>query len=64
MIDKAQKALNGIDYQRLSNAQRGQYNNAKLMLTQAEEQLKASNYEMARNNAEKAGRIAAELGGR
>ena len=64
MIDKAQKALSAIDYQRLNHPQRGQYNNAKLMLTQAEEQLKGSNFEIARNNAEKAGRIAAELGGR
>jgi hypothetical protein len=64
MIDKARKSLDGIDFQRLNNGQKGQYNNAKLMLTQAEEQLKGSNFEMARNNAEKAGRIAAELGGR
>ena len=64
MIDKAQKSLASVDFQRLNKAQQGQYNNAKLMLTQAEEQLKGSNFEMARNNAEKAGRIAAELGGR
>jgi hypothetical protein len=64
MLDKAQKALNSVDYQRLTNAQRGQYNNAKLMLTQAEEQLKASNFDLARNNAEKANRIATELQGR
>jgi hypothetical protein len=64
MIDKAQKSLSGIDYQRLNKPQKGQYDNAKLMLTQAEEQLKGSNFEVARNNAEKAGRIAAELGGR
>lgn len=64
MIDKAQKSLSSVDFQRLNTAQRGQYNNAKMMLTQAEEQLKGSNFEIARNNAEKAGRIAAELGGR
>jgi hypothetical protein len=64
MIDGAKKALNSVNYQRLTNAQRGQYNNAKLMLTQAEEQLKASNFDLARNNAEKANRIATELQGR
>ena len=64
MIDKAQKSLYSIDFKRLNSAQQNQYNNAKLMLTQAEEQLKGSNFEIARNNAEKAGRIAAELGGR
>lgn len=64
MIDKAQKSLYSIDFKRLNNAQQNQYNNAKLMLAQAEEQLKGSNFEIARNNAEKAGRIAAELGGR
>jgi outer membrane biosynthesis protein TonB len=64
MIDRAQKSLGTVDYQRLNNAQRGQYKNAQLMLTQAEEQLKGSNFEIARNNADKAARIAAELGGR
>lgn len=64
MIDKAQKSLYSIDFKRLTAPQQNQYNNAKLMLAQAEEQLKGSNFEIARNNAEKAGRIAAELGGR
>jgi len=64
MIDKAQKSLLSVDFQRLNKAQQGQYNNAKLMLTQAEEQLKGSNFEIARNNADKAARIAVELGGR
>jgi len=64
VIEGAKKALNGVNYQRLNNAQRGQYNNAKLMLTQAEEQLKGSNFDIARNLAEKATRIATELQGR
>jgi hypothetical protein len=64
LLDKAGKALNAVDYQRLNKAQKGQYNNAKLMLTQAEEQLKGSNFDIARNLAEKATRIATELQGR
>ena len=64
MIDGAKKTLSGVNFQRLNKAQQVQYNNAKLMLTQAEEQLKASNFDLARNNAEKANRIATELQGR
>jgi hypothetical protein len=64
MIDSSRKALNGVNFQRLNDAQRGQYNNAKLMLMQAEEQLKSSNFDIARNLSEKANRIATELQGR
>jgi hypothetical protein len=63
-LDRAQKALNSVNYQRLTNAQRDQYNNAKLMLQKAEDQLKESNFDLARENAEKAYRIATELQGR
>jgi len=63
-LDHAQRALNAVNYQRLTNAQRGQYNNAKLMLQQAEDRLKASDFDIARQLAEKASLIAAELQGR
>jgi hypothetical protein len=53
-----------VNFQHLTRAQQGQYNNAKLMLTQAEEQLKGSNFEIARNLTDKANRIATELQGR
>jgi hypothetical protein len=64
MIEGAKKALFSVNFQRLNNAQRGQYNDAKLMITKAEEQLKGSNFDIARNLAEKANRIATELQGR
>ena len=64
LIEGAKKALYTIDFQKLNDAQRGQYKNAQMMLTQAEEQLKASNFDLARNNADKANRIATELQGR
>jgi hypothetical protein len=64
LIERAQRALNAIDFQRLSAAQKGQYNNAKLMIAQAEEQVKGSNFDNARELAVKATRIATELPGR
>lgn len=64
MLDRAQKALNSVDFRRLTTPQQGQYNNAKLMITQAEEQLKGSNFDIAKNLADKAIRIATELQGR
>jgi len=64
MIEGAKKALNTVNYQKLSDAQRGQYKNAQMMITGAEEQLKGSNFDIARNLADKANRIATELQGR
>jgi hypothetical protein len=64
VIERAQKALSSVNTQRLTNAQRNQFNTAKLMLQEAEGQLKASNFDIARENADKATRIAMELQGR
>ena len=61
LIDRADKALKRIDSRQLSAAQRGQYDTARMMLTQSEEKLKASNFDIAKNLAEKADRIATEL---
>jgi hypothetical protein len=61
LITRADKALKQVDYRKLSTAQRGQYDTAKMMLTQSEEKLKASNFDIAKNLAEKADRIATEL---
>jgi hypothetical protein len=63
-IDRAQKALQGVNFQKLNNSQQRQYNYAKMMLQQCEEQLKTSNFDIARENADKAHRIATELQGR
>jgi len=64
MVDKAQKALSSIDCKKLNKARQEQCNNARLMLQKAEDQLKASNFDLARENADKAYRIANELQGR
>ena len=64
LIDRAKKTLDSVDYRRLTKPQREQYDSAKLMLTNAEEQLKGSNFDIARENADKANRIATELQGR
>jgi outer membrane biosynthesis protein TonB len=63
-IDRAKRSLGAIDYGRLSAERRKQYDSAKLMVTQSEDALKGSNFEFARNLAEKADRLAKELQGR
>jgi hypothetical protein len=61
VIERAKRALGSIDYGRLSTERRKQYDSAKLMVTQAEDALKGSNFDFARNLAEKADRLAKEL---
>jgi outer membrane biosynthesis protein TonB len=64
VIERAKKGLAAIDYARLSRERRDQYEQAKLMVTQSEDALKGSNFEFARNLADKADRLAKELQGR
>jgi hypothetical protein len=64
IIDRATGTLNSIDYRALSQGQRAQYDNAKLLIKQAEDAVKASNFDFGRNLADKAERIAKELQGR
>jgi hypothetical protein len=64
VIERAKKTLGVINYQRLSNARRSQYDSAKMMIVQSENELKASNFEFARKLADKADRLATELGTR
>jgi len=61
IIDRANATLNSIDYRVLSQERRAQYDNAKLLIKQAEDAVKASNFDFARNLADKAERIAKEL---
>ena len=61
VLDRASKALKLVDYNRLSNARRKEYDNAVLMMAQSEENLKTANFEIARNLANKADQIAKEL---
>jgi hypothetical protein len=62
--NRAKKLLEGTDYQKLSQEQQAQYDNAKRFIDEADEALKAKNFEFARGVAEKAERLARELQGR
>lgn len=64
IIDRASGTLNSIDYRLLNPAQRAQYDNARQLLKEADEAFKGSNYDISRNLADKAERIAKELQGR
>lgn len=64
VLDRANKTVNSIDTRRFTKAQRGQYEDAKRLVIQAEDALKASNFDSARKLAEKANGIAKELQGR
>jgi hypothetical protein len=61
VIDRAKRTLGLIDYARLNKERRTQYDTAKLLMTQSEEALKSANFDIARNLADKADRIAKEL---
>ena len=61
VLDRANKTLASIDYKKLNAPRRGQYDTAKNLITQSEDALKASNFDIARNLADKADRIAKEL---
>lgn len=61
---RAQNILDNTDYGLLSRERKAQYDNAKLLITQTDAAIKVSNFEFARNLAEKAERLARELQGR
>ncbi len=64
VIGRAKRTLGAINYQQLSSERRAQYDSARLMITQAEDAVKVSNFEFAKNLAEKADRLATEMKGR
>jgi hypothetical protein len=64
VLENARQTLASIDYRRLSKARQKEYNDAGRLITQAEDHLKTSSFELARNLAEKADGIAKELKGR
>jgi hypothetical protein len=64
VIERAKKGLAAIDPARLSTERQSQFQQAKIMVTQSEDALKASNFEFARLLADKADRLAKELQGR
>ena len=61
VLDRANKTLASIDYRKLNTARRGQYDTAKNLIRQSEDALKASNFDIARNLANKADQIGKEL---
>ncbi|MEA2936288.1 MAG: hypothetical protein QOD74_2934 [Variibacter sp.] len=61
LLDRANKALGSINYQRLSKDRRDQYEQVKLMITECEQAVKAANFEKALNLADKAERLANAL---
>jgi len=63
-IVKATADLNRIDYRALNNDARTQYDTAKRFIRQADDAIKAKNLVFAKNVADKAVVIAAQLAGR
>jgi hypothetical protein len=63
-IDRARGFLNSVDFAPLSNDRKKVYNDAKLMIQQAEDSLKRGNLGIAQGVANKAETLAKELAGR
>jgi len=61
VLDRANKTLGSIDYRLLNKDRRGQYDTAKNLITQSEDALKKSTFDIARKLADKADQIAKEL---
>lgn len=60
-LDKAQKRLDSIDYQRLNGDGQKNYNDAKAFMERAEAAIKASNFELAKGLASNAEKLANEI---
>ena len=63
LLAKASRDLNRIDYRKLSNEGRSQYDQVKRFSDQATEAIKERNFVFATTLAEKAATLAAQLGG-
>ena len=63
LLARASRDLNRVNYQRLSNEGRSQYDQAKRFAQQAEEALKDRNFVFASTLADKAAMLASQLGG-
>jgi hypothetical protein len=64
VLTRATADLSRIDYRALNADARTQYDTAKRFVTQAQDALKAKNLVFARNLADKAAALAAQLGGK
>ena len=60
-LDRAQKRLDSIDYQRLNGDGQKNYNEAKAFMERAEAAIKASNFELAKGLASNAEKLANEI---
>ena len=63
LLSRASRDLNRVDYRRLSNEGRSQYDQAKRFTEQAEQALKERNFVFASTLADKAAMLASQLGG-
>jgi len=63
LLSRAARDLRKVDYGRLSNEGRSQYDQAKRFAQQAEEALKERNFVFASTLADKAAMLASQLGG-
>ena len=63
-LTRATSVLNRVDYRALNADARTQYDTAKRFIQQAEEAMRTKNLVFARNLADKASVLAAQLGGR
>ena len=61
ILDRANGTLNTIDYRKLTRLQQTNYDTAKRFADEGEKELKAANYVLAKELAEKAERLAREL---
>ena len=64
IIDRAAKALDSVNTRGFTKARRAVYENARGLLTQAQEALKKSDFDNAKKLADKVEQTAKELGGR
>jgi len=64
LLARAQSDLNRVDYRGLNNDARGQYDQAKRLMSQADDALRAKNLVFAHAVADKAATLAAQLAGR
>lgn len=64
ILDRASRTLGTVDYRGLPAGRRKEYDDAKQSITLADEKLKSGDLDLAKNLAEKADKIAAQLQGR
>lgn len=63
LLQKALRDLGRVDYKKLSNEGRSQYDQAKRFTEQADQAIKERNFVFAATLAEKAATLASQLGG-